>query len=81
MGAVLLTLLSLGQNAPIVNPPKRSRILLVAQAPGSTEITTWLLFTGPAGMRPTGWFERASIKHEDVCLSAVCRCFPSKARS
>jgi hypothetical protein len=44
------------------------------------EIAIWLLFTGPVGKRPTGWFERASIKHEDECLSTVCRCFPSKAR-
>ena len=61
--------------------PKRSEILLVAQAPGSTEVVTRLPFTGPAGKRLMGWFERAGLSREDVYLSALCRCFPGKAKS
>ncbi len=60
--------------------PKRTGILLVAQAPGATEVVTRLPFTGPAGKRLMGWFERAGLSREDVYLSAVCRCFPGKAK-
>jgi uracil-DNA glycosylase len=69
-----------GDNAPVVDVPKRTRLLLVGQAPGSTEVTTRLPFTGPAGKRLMGWFERAGLSREDVYLSALCRCFPGKAK-
>lgn len=68
-----------GGNAPVVDLPKRVRVLLVGQAPGVTEVTTRLPFTGPAGKRLMGWFERAGIGREDVYLSALARCFPGKA--
>ena len=38
-----------GGNAPVVDEPKKSGVLLVAQAPGSTEVVTRLPFTGAAG--------------------------------
>ncbi|HEY0128886.1 MAG TPA: uracil-DNA glycosylase family protein [Rubrobacteraceae bacterium] len=60
--------------------PKRTGLLLVGQAPGSTEVTTRLPFTGPAGKRLMGWFERAGLSREEVYLSALCRCFPGKAK-
>jgi uracil-DNA glycosylase len=69
-----------GCNAPVVDLPKRAGILLVGQAPGATEVTTRLPFTGPAGKRLMGWFERAGLSREEVYLSALCRCFPGKAR-
>lgn len=69
-----------GDNAPVVEVPKRTGLLLVGQAPGSTEVTTRLPFTGPAGKRLMGWFERAGLSREDVYLSALCRCFPGKAK-
>jgi uracil-DNA glycosylase len=69
-----------GDNAPVVDLPKRTRLLLVGQAPGSTEVTTRLPFTGPAGKRLMGWFERAGLSREEVYFSALCRCFPGKAR-
>jgi uracil-DNA glycosylase len=69
-----------GGNAPVVDVPKRTGLLLVGQAPGSTEVTTRLPFTGPAGKRLMGWFERAGLSREDVYLSALCRCFPGKAK-
>jgi len=37
-----------GGNAPVVDLPKKSGVLPVAQAPGSTEVETRLPFTGPA---------------------------------
>ena len=70
----------LGDNAPVVDLPKRTGLLLVGQAPGATEVTTQLPFTGPAGKRLMGWFERAGLSREEVYLSALCRCFPGKAK-
>ena len=70
----------LGDNAPVVDVPKRTGLLLVGQAPGSTEVTTRLPFTGPAGKRLIGWFERVGLSREEVYLSALCRCFPGKAK-
>jgi uracil-DNA glycosylase len=69
-----------GDNAPVVDLPKESRILLVGQAPGSTEITTRLPFTGPSGKRLMSWFRRAGVSREEVYISALCRCFPGKAK-
>jgi uracil-DNA glycosylase len=69
-----------GDNAPVVDEPKQTGILLVGQAPGSTEVTTRLPFTGPAGRRLMGWFERAGLSRAEVYLSALCRCFPGKAK-
>ena len=54
--------------------------MLVAQAPGSTELVTRLPFTGPAGKRLAGWFERAGVSREEIYLSAIARCFPGKAK-
>ena len=70
----------MGDNAPVVDVPKRTGLLLVGQAPGSTEVTTRLPFTGPAGKRLMGWLERAGLSREEVYLSALCRCFPGKAK-
>ena len=69
-----------GGNAPVVDLPKRARVLLVGQAPGATEVGTRLPFTGPAGRRLMGWFEEAGISRDEVYLSALARCFPGKAR-
>jgi uracil-DNA glycosylase len=69
-----------GDNAPVVDLPKRTRVLLVGQAPGITELTTRLPFTGPAGKRLAGWFERAGVGRDQVYFSALARCFPGKAR-
>lgn len=69
-----------GGNAPVVDLPKKSGVLLVAQAPGSTEVVTRLPFTGPAGKTLERWFERAGVSREEVYLSAIVRCFPGKAK-
>ncbi len=69
-----------GGNAPVVDVAKRTRVLLVAQAPGATEARVRLPFVGPAGRRLEGWFDRVGISREDVYLSALARCFPGKAK-
>ncbi len=69
-----------GDNAPVVDLPKRAGILLVGQAPGTTEVTTRLPFTGPSGKRLMAWLEQAGVSREEAYLSALCRCFPGKAR-
>lgn len=69
-----------GGNAPVVDRFKRTRVLLVAQAPGVTEARERLPFVGPAGRRLGGWFEGVGISREEIYLSALARCFPGKAR-
>lgn len=69
-----------GDNAPVVDVPKDVGVLLVGQAPGITEVTTRLPFTGPAGKRLAKWFERAGIERDEVYFSALARCFPGKAK-
>ena len=69
-----------GDNAPVVDLPKASRILLVGQAPGSTEVATQQPFTGPSGKRLERWLKQAGVSRGEVYLSAVCRCFPGKAK-
>ena len=69
-----------GGVSPVVDLPKAVRAMLVAQAPGSTEVVTRLPFTGPAGKRLMGWFERAGMSRAEIYLSAVARCFPGKAK-
>ena len=69
-----------GDNAPVADVPKDVRVMLVGQAPGITEVTTRLPFTGPAGKRLMQWFERAGISREEVYFSALARCFPGKAK-
>ena len=67
-------------NSPVVDVAKRTRVLLVAQAPGTTEASRGLPFVGPSGRRLEGWFERAGISRRDVYLSALAKCFPGKAK-
>ncbi len=69
-----------GGNAPVVDEPKDTRIMLVGQAPGITEVTTRLPFTGPAGRRLEGWFAEAGISRDEIYFAALARCFPGKAK-
>lgn len=69
-----------GGNAPVVDVPKRVRMMLVGQAPGITEITTRMPFTGPAGRRLGVWLDRAGVSREEIYFSALARCFPGKAK-
>jgi uracil-DNA glycosylase len=69
-----------GGNAPVVDEPKEVGVLLVGQAPGLTEVSTRLPFTGPAGRRLEGWLAEAGVSRREIYLSALARCFPGKAR-
>jgi uracil-DNA glycosylase len=69
-----------GGNAPVVADPVPRRVLLVGQAPGIREIVTRKPFTGPAGKRLDTWLREAGISQEEIYLSAICRCFPGKAK-
>lgn len=68
-----------GGNTPVVDVAKEVRVPLVAQAPGVTDVSTGLPFTGPAGKRLEGWFEEAGVSRREIYLSALARCFPGKA--
>ncbi|MGH3106611.1 MAG: uracil-DNA glycosylase family protein [Rubrobacteraceae bacterium] len=68
-----------GGNTPVVDVAKEVRVLLVAQEPGVTDVSTGLPFTGPAGKRLEGWFEEAGVSRREIYLSALARCFPGKA--
>jgi uracil-DNA glycosylase len=63
----------------VVDVSKDVRVLLVAQAPALTEVSTRLPFTGPAGKRLEGWFTEAGVSRGEIYLSALARCFPGKA--
>ena len=69
-----------GSNVPVVDVPKDVRVILVGQAPGVTEMTTRLPFTGPAGRRLEGWLAEAGVSRVEIYLSALARCFPRKAK-
>ena len=69
-----------GGNTPVVDAPKDVGVLLVGQAPGLTEVSTRLPFTGPAGRRLEGWLAEAGVSRGEIYLSALARCFPGKAR-
>lgn len=63
----------------MVDLPKEADILLVGQAPGVTEVTTRLPFTGPAGKRLDRWLAEAGVPRGHIYFSALARCFPGKA--
>jgi uracil-DNA glycosylase len=69
-----------GGNVPVVDAPKDVGVLLVGQAPGLTEVSTRLPFTGPAGRRLEGWLAQTGVSRGEIYLSALARCFPGKAR-
>src|SRR5215210_4343913 len=69
-----------GGNVPVVDAPEDVGVLLVGQAPGLTEVSTRLPFTGPAGRRLEGWLAKTGVSRGEIYLSALARCFPGKAR-
>ena len=64
----------------MVDAPKDVGVLLVGQAPGLTEVSTRLPFTGPAGRRLEGWLAETGVSRGEIYLSALARCFLGKAR-
>ena len=70
---------------PIVPGPVLSRVLLVGQAPGAREPELRRPFAWTAGKTLFRWWESATgldeaAVRERVYISAVCRCFPGKAK-
>lgn len=70
---------------PVVTPrPVVSKVYLVGQAPGPREGEMGRPFAWTAGRRMFSWFETIGLNEEQfrsrAYLSAVCRCFPGKAK-
>lgn len=71
---------------PVVTPfPILSKIYLVGQAPGPHEGAIGKPFAWTAGKTLFKWFNSIGVDEETfrqkVFMSAVCRCFPGKAKS
>jgi len=68
----------------IVHRPVISKVYLVGQAPGPREGDLGRPFAWTAGKRMFGWFEQLGLNEEEfrsrAFISAVCRCFPGKAK-
>jgi uracil-DNA glycosylase len=70
---------------PVVTPrPVLSKVYLVGQAPGPREGELGRPFAWTAGKRMFNWFEKIGLNEEQfrsrTYMSAVCRCFPGKAK-
>jgi uracil-DNA glycosylase len=71
---------------PVVTPrPVASKVYLVGQAPGPREGALGRPFAWTAGKTLFRWLESLGVDEERfrsrAYLSAVCRCFPGKAKS
>lgn len=71
---------------PVVTPrPVPSKVYLIGQAPGPREGQIGQPFAWTAGKRMFSWFETIGVNEEEfrsrVYMSAVCRCFPGKAKA
>ena len=70
---------------PVHGCVRKSRIISLGQAPGIHEERFGKPFAYTAGKTLFKWFSSIGIQEEDfrkkVNMSAVCRCFPGKARS
>ncbi len=70
---------------PVIVPrPVISKVYLIGQAPGPREGNLGRPFAWTAGKRMFGWFEQLGLNEEEfrsrAYISAVCRCFPGKAK-
>lgn len=71
---------------PISGGPVVSRVMLIGQAPGVKEPALQRPFAWTAGKTLFRWFEDScgineTQFRERIYISAVCRCFPGKAKS
>ncbi|HMV45682.1 MAG TPA: uracil-DNA glycosylase family protein [Leptospiraceae bacterium] len=73
------------QSKPIVGSVKKAKIISIGQAPGIHEEKHGKPFSYTAGKTLFKWFASIGIQEEiyrqQVNMSAVCRCFPGKAKS
>ena len=71
---------------PVIAPrPVLSKVYLIGQAPGPREGAFGRPFAWTAGKTLFRWFESVGLNEEQfrslAYISAVCRCFPGKAKS
>lgn len=69
------------ESRPLTHGPAAARILLIGQAPGSTEAQTGVPFSGGSGTRLFEWLRRAGFRDEAAFrrvtyFTAVTKCFP-----
>ncbi|TGK34392.1 uracil-DNA glycosylase [Leptospira gomenensis] len=73
------------QGNPVHGCIPSAKIISIGQAPGIHEERFGKPFAYTAGKTLFGWFKRIGIEEETfrskVNMSAVCRCFPGKAKS
>jgi uracil-DNA glycosylase len=65
---------------PVLSAARAPRAMLVGQAPGKSEISDGVAFSGPAGRTLFRWLARAGIEErwfrEHVYIAAITRCYP-----
>lgn len=70
---------------PIISLARRTRVMLVGQAPGKVESAGGLAFAGRAGKTLFRWFERIGLDEsrarERIYIAAVTRCYPGPSPS
>jgi uracil-DNA glycosylase len=70
---------------PIISEARRSRVMLIGQAPGKSELKDRRAFAGRAGRTLFRWLERAGVDEaafrRDVYIAAVTRCYPGPSAS
>jgi uracil-DNA glycosylase len=69
----------------VTHTPVMSKVYLIGQAPGPHEGAAGKPFAWTAGKTLFRWFQRIDLNEEQfrslTYMSAVCRCFPGKAKS
>ena len=74
-----------GDVRPIVSLARRTRVMLVGQAPGKVEAGGGRAFAGRAGQTLFRWFERIGLDErtmrEGIYIAAVTRCYPGPSAS
>jgi len=74
-----------GDVKPIVSLARRTRVMLVGQAPGKVEAGGGRAFAGRAGQTLFRWFARIGLEEkaarERIYIAAITRCFPGPSPS
>ena len=74
-----------GDVRPIVSLARRTRVMLVGQAPGKVEAGGGRAFAGRAGQTLFRWFERIGVDEETIreriYIAAITRCYPGPSPS
>lgn len=67
---------------PIVAGKATDRVMIIGQAPGATELTTGLPFSGRAGAELRRWLAEAGVDEAHLPYrTSITKCFPGKAAS